>query len=889
MKREKILSLVLTILVTLSVVLLSTGQAVKDVKVAKTNVTTKTINVASNLSKLNTISSNTTAPSIDNNAIATKVSQKNTTTTSSTSSAGVQSVGATTNNVTGDTTVPFLDANGNIIANTTVSNTTVAVTNKSSLVQAASDPLISVLSVPMEGIDVYSGTDVTDWTAVKNAGVQAVYIKLTDGLTYNNPAALAQYNGAKSAGLKVGAYHFAEHNDVDSEYNHFATEAAKYKWDLKPVLDYESGGTIDYNYISRFMAKDANLIYYGSHNTADNTGLPISRIWIAEPADSGPGEYAFTGTTKGYAGIQYLWHGSISGLQGDADVDIFSDDVLLKPLPELLCVDTPINGTNTLGSVNILGWTLNDSGNKQVDILVDGKENGIATLGLLRTDVASAYPNYGASNSGFSYTLDTSKLDYGNHNITVESTANDGSSTTQNINIVTVPTESQSSGVGVTYRTQVQNLGWQPYVSDGSEAGTDGQSLRVEAFNMNLVNAPAGASIQYDAYVQNIGWQNFVQDGAQAGTVGQGLRVEAFKIKLLNMPTYSVQYQAYVQGIGWQDSVQDGAEAGTESQGLRVEAMRIQIVPRINVTSISLNKSSDTLANAGDTDTLTTSITPSNATDKNINWTSSNNGVVTVDNTGKITGVNAGNATITAVSEDGSQTATCSVTVMSSNINVSSISLNKTTDVLNPGTSDTLSATINPSNATNKNVNWTSSNTAVVAVDNTGKTTGIAAGSATITALTQDGSKVATCVVTVVNPLPIGVSYTTQVQHLGWMPSVLDGAEAGTEGQSLRVEAIKINLVNAQKGASIQYQAHVQSIGWQPLVSNGAQAGTVGKSLRIEALKITLVGMPGYSVQYRTYVQNIGWQAWVADGAQAGTTGESLRVEAVEIRVVPTK
>lgn len=135
--------------------------------------------------------------------------------------------------------------------------------------------------------------------------------------------------------------------------------------------------------------------------------------------------------------------------------------------------------------------------------------------------------------------------------------------------------------------------------------------------------------------------------------------------------------------------------------------------------------------------------------------------------------------------------------------------------------------------------------------------------------------------------LPIvGVTYQTHVQNVGWQNPVGDNSEAGTDGRSLRVEALKINLVNAPSGASIEYQAHVQNVGWQNWVSGGAEAGTDGKSLRVEALRIKLVNMPGYSVQYRAHVQNVGWQNWVSDGQEAGTDGKSLRVEAIEIKIV---
>ncbi|MGV8906621.1 MAG: immunoglobulin-like domain-containing protein, partial [Acetobacterium sp.] len=136
----------------------------------------------------------------------------------------------------------------------------------------------------------------------------------------------------------------------------------------------------------------------------------------------------------------------------------------------------------------------------------------------------------------------------------------------------------------------------------------------------------------------------------------------------------------------------------------------------------------------------------------------------------------------------------------------------------------------------------------------------------------------------------VGVTYQTHVQNLGWTQGwVSDGALSGTEGQSLRMEAMEIKLVNAPANASIEYYVHVQNLGDQkPNRVDGQLAGTEGQSLRLEAVHINLLNMPGYAVQYRVHVQNLGWQAWVSDGAIAGTTGQSLRLEAVEIRIVNT-
>lgn len=133
------------------------------------------------------------------------------------------------------------------------------------------------------------------------------------------------------------------------------------------------------------------------------------------------------------------------------------------------------------------------------------------------------------------------------------------------------------------------------------------------------------------------------------------------------------------------------------------------------------------------------------------------------------------------------------------------------------------------------------------------------------------------------------VVYSGHIQNLDWEKdfSKKDGQTSGTEGRSLRMEAFKIKLLNAPKGASISYQSHVQNLDWQKYVIGPTITGTTGRSLRLEAIRIKLNNMPGYHVEYRTHVQNKGWLGWVSDGELSGTTGKSLRMEAIQIRLVP--
>ena len=135
---------------------------------------------------------------------------------------------------------------------------------------------------------------------------------------------------------------------------------------------------------------------------------------------------------------------------------------------------------------------------------------------------------------------------------------------------------------------------------------------------------------------------------------------------------------------------------------------------------------------------------------------------------------------------------------------------------------------------------------------------------------------------------PVSVNYSTHVQNIGWQEYVRDGVMAGTEGQSLRLEAMAVN-VESDMDLGVRYCTHVQNIGWQDWKYNGEAAGTEGLSYRLEGLKIELTGSEAdnYDIYYRVHVQNIGWMNWVSNGQMAGTEGQSLRLEGLQIKIVP--
>ena len=167
----------------------------------------------------------------------------------------------------------------------------------------------------------------------------------------------------------------------------------------------------------------------------------------------------------------------------------------------------------------------------------------------------------------------------------------------------------------------------------------------------------------------------------------------------------------------------------------------------VAVTSVSI-KSTTSLV-VGGTETLYAAIDPPIATNQNVTWNSGNVSVATVSASGTVTAVAAGTATITVTTADGDKTASCTVNVSTSAVAVTGVSLNKQSTSLNVGDVETLVPAVTPSNATNQNLTWTSSNASAATVSSGGRVTAVTAGTATITVTTVDGNKTATCSVTV--------------------------------------------------------------------------------------------------------------------------------------------
>ena len=168
-------------------------------------------------------------------------------------------------------------------------------------------------------------------------------------------------------------------------------------------------------------------------------------------------------------------------------------------------------------------------------------------------------------------------------------------------------------------------------------------------------------------------------------------------------------------------------------------------VSPISVKKVALSRTSVAISK-GKTYQLDATVTPSNATNKTLTWTSSDPKVATVDKNGKVTTIKNGTTVITCKSANG-KTATCTITVR--DVKVTGVELDMTSVLAEVGATFNVKATVLPNNATNQKVVWSSSDKSIAKISSSGKVTAVAPGVCQIIATTVDGEHTAVCMITV--------------------------------------------------------------------------------------------------------------------------------------------
>ena len=185
----------------------------------------------------------------------------------------------------------------------------------------------------------------------------------------------------------------------------------------------------------------------------------------------------------------------------------------------------------------------------------------------------------------------------------------------------------------------------------------------------------------------------------------------------------------------------------TSRDGGKTASCKVTVTSGIvKLQSIQISSSTEILTK-GEGKTIYVTYNPNNVTDKTLYWSSSNEKVVTVSE-GYVKAVGEGTATLTARSKDGNKTASCKVVVTDKVKEMKSISLETKKETMNIGEGKTIYAKYNPYNVKDKTLYWISNNEKVVTVSE-GYVKAVRKGTATITAVSRDGGKTATCEITV--------------------------------------------------------------------------------------------------------------------------------------------
>ena len=388
----------------------------------------------------------------------------------------------------------------------------------------------------------------------------------------------------------------------------------------------------------------------------------------------------------------------------------------------------------------------------------------------------------------------------------------------------------------VSYKTRVQDEGWQDWKKDGELSGTAGQSKQVEAIAIELRNSLIHGDIKYRTYTQNGGWQDWKSNGEISGSDDETTKIEAIAIELTDelSKSYDVYYRTHCQDYGWLGWAKNGEKAGSEGYSKRMEAIEIRLV----------KKGEKTPETGGESFVVNTST----------NLVSYKTYVEGQGWTNDVT--------------DGGQSGT--------------VGESKKLEGISLRLSSGIDGIVQYRTYT-ENDGWEdwSENGEI-----NGKPDGTRRLEAIQIRLTGKAAE------------KYDIYYRVHCQDYGWLGWAKNGEKAGSKGYSRRMEAIEIQLVTKGQSMSedgtasfavnsnfIHYRTYVEKQGWTNYVTDGRQSGTVGESKKLESISLRLSSGIDGSVQYRTYTENEGWEDWSENGEINGKPDGTRRLEAIQIRL----
>ena len=217
-----------------------------------------------------------------------------------------------------------------------------------------------------QGIDVSMWQGNIDFNAVKNSGVEAIYIRSSEGTGYIDPYFKTNYEKAKENGIKVGFYHYVTARSTDEAINEakfFVSVINGLSPDMRLAMDFENFGDLnvyEINEISKVFletlksesGKDV-VIYSDAYNARSVFSQELANIYPIWVADYFVEEPEDNGKWNSWVGFQYSDEGRINGISGNVDLDKYTDEIFLLDKDPINSNNEYINN-NTNGSNNYI-------------------------------------------------------------------------------------------------------------------------------------------------------------------------------------------------------------------------------------------------------------------------------------------------------------------------------------------------------------------------------------------------------------------------------------------------------------------------------------------------------------------------------------------------------
>lgn len=446
----------------------------------------------------------------------------------------------------------------------------------------------------------------------------------------------------------------------------------------------------------------------------------------------------------------------------------------------------------------------------------------------------------------------------------------------------------------LSYSTHIQDYGTQTGFSDSVDEpitlGTTGEGKRLEGLALQLDGDLSQLGISYGAHIQDIGWQEDRSNGSFAGTTGQSKRIEALHIALGDSSGYSIWYRAHVQDYGWLGWAKDGENAGTVGLSKRMEAIELVIMPKgqtppgydpsVDSAKTSILEYSSHISQIGTVSDVADNLCADivlGTTGQSRHLEGFRLGIS--DSTESIGGSIEYRAHVQDIGWQDWQANSSFAGTSGKAKSIQAVEFKLDGEIAQKY--DIFYR------AHVSNIGW---------LDWT-KNGDSAAGSvgcsipieAIEVAIVPKGSSDAPSVgATPLLDSSLFPSINCESQSAGWgWGKTSEGSVAGAIGQSRALVGMGLSVANDSAiTGGISYLCHFANAGWTSWCGNGTRSTSSGNA--IQAMRIELTGNLSnyFDVYYRTYVSGYGWMGWAKNGAASGTTGLNMNVEAYQVKVV---